>query len=157
MIIEHIYGTFKRNWGFTFTDLRGLEKVNGEFALIMTVYNLKRTINILGIPDLLQLIQNWKPDYKRVSLALKSSLFGLFKALLDFETLISKTNDLKIKLTQVQTQYPVKRLYASEMRFFQKTESFFHSLTFCRLPQWGISEHFTVNQAQMLIEALHLI
>ena len=30
-------------------------------------------------------------------------------------------------------------------------------LTFCRLPQWGISEHFTVNQAQMLIEALHLI
>jgi hypothetical protein len=30
-------------------------------------------------------------------------------------------------------------------------------ITFCRLPQWGISEHFTVNQAQMLIEALHLI
>jgi len=30
-------------------------------------------------------------------------------------------------------------------------------VTFCRLPQWGISEHFTVNQAQMLIEALHLI
>jgi hypothetical protein len=29
-------------------------------------------------------------------------------------------------------------------------------LTFCRLPQWGISEHFTVNQAQMLIEAQHL-
>ena len=28
--------------------------------------------------------------------------------------------------------------------------------TVCRLPQWGISEHFTVNQAQMLIEALHL-
>jgi hypothetical protein len=30
-------------------------------------------------------------------------------------------------------------------------------VTFCRLPQWGISEHFTVNQAQILIEALHLI
>jgi hypothetical protein len=28
--------------------------------------------------------------------------------------------------------------------------------TVCRLPQWGISEHLTVNQAQMLIEALHL-
>jgi len=25
------------------------------------------------------------------------------------------------------------------------------------LPQWGLSEHFTVNQAQMLIEALNLI
>ncbi len=30
-------------------------------------------------------------------------------------------------------------------------------VTFCRLPQWGISEHFTVNQAQALIVALHLI
>jgi hypothetical protein len=30
-------------------------------------------------------------------------------------------------------------------------------VTFCRLPQWGISEYFTVNQAQMLIDALHLI
>jgi hypothetical protein len=31
------------------------------------------------------------------------------------------------------------------------------SLTVCRLPQWGISEHFTVNQAESLIEALQLI
>jgi hypothetical protein len=30
-------------------------------------------------------------------------------------------------------------------------------LTVWRLPQWGISEHFTINQAQTLIEALHLI
>ncbi|GHB27690.1 hypothetical protein GCM10008106_05550 [Mongoliitalea lutea] len=125
MIIEHIYGTAKRKWGFNFTDLRGLEKVNGEFALIMTVYNLKRTINILGIPELLQLIQNWKPDYKRVSLALKSSLFGLFKALLAFKTLISKTNELNLILTQVQDYLSTNPLYASEMRFFQKTESFF--------------------------------
>jgi radical SAM protein with 4Fe4S-binding SPASM domain len=125
MIIEHIYGTAKRKWGFNFTDLRGLEKVNGEFALIMTVYNLKRTINILGIPELLQLIQNWKPDYKRVSLALKSSLFGLIKALLAFKTLISKTNELNLKLTQVQDYLYTNPLYASEMRFFQKTESFF--------------------------------
>jgi hypothetical protein len=30
-------------------------------------------------------------------------------------------------------------------------------ITVWRLAQWGISEHFTVNQAQMLIEALNLI
>lgn len=125
MIIEHIYGTAKRKWGFNFTNLRGLEKVNGEFALIMTVYNLKRTINILGIPDLLQLIQNWKPDYKRVSLDLKSSLFGLFKALLAFKTLIYKTNELNLKLTQVQDHLSMNPLYASKTRFFQKTEGFF--------------------------------
>lgn len=125
MIIEHIYGTAKRKWGFNFTNLRGLEKVNGEFALIMTVYNLKRTINILGIPDLLQLIQNWKPDYKRVSLDLNSSLFGLFKAILAFKTLIYKTNELNLKLTQVQDHLSMNPLYASETRFFQKTEGFF--------------------------------
>ena len=113
--------TAKRKWGFNFTDLRGLEKVNGEFALIMTVYNIKRIINILGIPDLLQLIQNWKPDYKRVSLALKSSLFGLFKILLNFETLFIKTNDLNTKLTQVQAQCHMRPLYAPKMQFFEET------------------------------------
>ena len=29
--------------------------------------------------------------------------------------------------------------------------------TVCRLPQWGISEDKTVNQAETLIEAMHLI
>jgi hypothetical protein len=78
MIIEHIFGTVKRKWGFNYTDLRGLPKVNGEFALIMTVYNLKRSINILGTQDLLQKIKTWKPDYEKVFLALKSSVFDLF-------------------------------------------------------------------------------
>ena len=41
---------------------------------------------------------------------------------------------------------------------FAVSLSFFRlCITFCRLPQWGISEHFTFNQAQTLIEALHLI
>jgi len=125
MIIEHIFGTFKRKWGFSFTDLRGLEKVNGEFAHIMTVYNLKRTINILGVPDLLLIIQNWKPDYERVSLTLKSSLSSLFKALWNYKNLKTKTNHYKEKLTEVQELIHIKALYASEMHFFQKTESFF--------------------------------
>ncbi|MBL7928042.1 MAG: transposase, partial [Bacteroidia bacterium] len=54
MMNEHIFGTIKRKWGYNYTDLRGLQKVNGEVALIMTVYNLKRVINILGIESLLK-------------------------------------------------------------------------------------------------------
>ena len=73
MIIEHIFGTVKRKWGYGYTDLRGLEKVNGEFALIMTVYNLRRTINILGMPDLLEKLRKWEPDYQKVSLPSKST------------------------------------------------------------------------------------
>lgn len=64
-INEHIFGTIKRQWGYNHTNLRGLEKVNGEMALIMTVYNMKRAMNILGIPQLLKLLATWKPDYDK--------------------------------------------------------------------------------------------
>ena len=64
---EHIFGTIKRQWGYNHTNLSGLEKVNGEMALIMTVYNIKRSINILGIENLLSKLQNWKPDYAKAS------------------------------------------------------------------------------------------
>jgi transposase len=71
-INEHIFGTIKRHgptfrWGFNHTNLRGLEKVNGEMALIMTVYNIKRSINVLGIDEILEKLKNWTPDYKRVT------------------------------------------------------------------------------------------
>jgi hypothetical protein len=33
---------------YFYPDLRGLEKVNGEIALVMTVYNFRPVINILG-------------------------------------------------------------------------------------------------------------
>jgi len=33
-IVEHPFGTIKRNWGYTFTLVRGKEKVDGEMALI---------------------------------------------------------------------------------------------------------------------------
>uniref|UniRef100_UPI001F306A9E transposase n=1 Tax=Flavobacterium covae TaxID=2906076 RepID=UPI001F306A9E len=46
-INEHIFGTIKHQWGYNHTNLIGLEKVNGEHSLIMLVYNIKRTINIL--------------------------------------------------------------------------------------------------------------
>jgi len=65
-INEHIFGTIKRKWGYNHTNLIGLEKVNGEMALIMTVYNFKRVMNILGIQPFLEKIKNWKPDYERI-------------------------------------------------------------------------------------------
>jgi len=34
---------------------------------VMTVYNMKRAINILGIEKLLEKLKAWKPDYKKVS------------------------------------------------------------------------------------------
>lgn len=67
-INEHIFGTVKRQWGYNHTNLRGLEKVNGEHSLICLVYNIKRVINILGMTDLMEKIKHWQPDYKRIAL-----------------------------------------------------------------------------------------
>jgi len=62
---EHVFGTIKRVWGYYYTNLKGLRKVNGEWSLIMTVYNMKRTINILGFEELMQKLNAWKPEYKK--------------------------------------------------------------------------------------------
>lgn len=92
-INEHIFGTIKRQWGYNHTNLTGLEKVNGEHSLIMLVYNIKRTINILGVPDLIAKFKVWKSPYKRILLFLKKTTHTkLFLAHIIFET---KLNTLK--------------------------------------------------------------
>lgn len=70
-INEHIFGTIKRQWGYNHTNLTGLEKVNGEHSLIMLVYNIKRSINILGVKDLIAKLKGWNPPYKAKVLFLK--------------------------------------------------------------------------------------
>jgi transposase len=77
-INEHIFGTIKRKWGYNYTDLIGLEKVNGEHSLIMLVYNIKRSINILGVPDLIAKLKSWNSPYKRkVSFLIKTEYIKL--------------------------------------------------------------------------------
>lgn len=48
-IIEHVFGTIKRQWGYDHILLKGLRKNDGEFGLIYLVYNFRRIINILGV------------------------------------------------------------------------------------------------------------
>ena len=57
-IVEHPFGTIKRAWGYTYTLLKGLEKVKAEMGLIFTVYNLRRAVSILSVPELLRLLKN---------------------------------------------------------------------------------------------------
>jgi transposase len=77
-INEHIFGTIKRQWGYNHTNLTGLEKVNGEHSLIMLVYNIKRSINILGVPDLIAKLKKWNSPYKaKVLFLIKTSYLKL--------------------------------------------------------------------------------
>lgn len=78
-INEHIFGTIKRKWGYYYTNLKGLEKVNGEHSLICLSYNIKRVINILGFDKLMEKFKKWKPDYKRIRFCFqKPSQSGAF-------------------------------------------------------------------------------
>jgi transposase len=73
-ICEHPFGTIKRHFGYTHTLLKGLQKVNGEMNLIMFCYNFMRTKNILGFDKMMEHINNWQPDYDKVTCALKNAL-----------------------------------------------------------------------------------
>lgn len=51
-IVEHPFGTIKRQWGYTHTLMKGLEKVKGEFSIIMLCYNIRRVLTIMGTQGL---------------------------------------------------------------------------------------------------------
>lgn len=57
-LCEHPFGTLKRTWGYGYFLLRGFEKVRGEFSLQALAYNLRRCINILGVPAMVQALQS---------------------------------------------------------------------------------------------------
>jgi transposase len=51
-ITEHQFGTLKRQWGFTFTLMKGKENVLTEVNLMMMAYNLRRLMSIFDINTL---------------------------------------------------------------------------------------------------------
>jgi transposase len=52
-VIEHPFGHIKRNLGAGQFLLRGKEKVDAEFSILATCFNMARLITIIGIPGLL--------------------------------------------------------------------------------------------------------
>lgn len=59
-VVEHPFGTIKRSWGFTYTLLKGIQKVSGEMALIFLSYNIKRTVSIMGVSKLIEALKTWQ-------------------------------------------------------------------------------------------------
>ena len=51
-ITEHQFGTLKRQWGFTYTLMRGKDHVLTEVNMMMICYNLRRLMSIFGIDEL---------------------------------------------------------------------------------------------------------
>ncbi len=52
-LAEHPFGTIKRGMDAGYFLLRVLEKVRAEMSLTVLAYNLKRVINLVGVPRLM--------------------------------------------------------------------------------------------------------
>ena len=53
-IVEHPFGTIKRQWSMDHILLKGLKKNSGEFGLIYFTYNFRRVLNIFGFKKLIK-------------------------------------------------------------------------------------------------------
>ncbi|MBL1279271.1 MAG: IS1182 family transposase [Fluviicola sp.] len=73
-ITEHQFGTLKRQWGFTFTLMKGKENVLSEVNLMMTVYNLRRLMSIFSVDELKNKLRELAFDFFKI--------FGLNQAVL---------------------------------------------------------------------------
>jgi len=51
-VTEHQFGTLKRQWGFTFTLMKGKENVLSDVNMKMICYNLRRLMSIFGVKEL---------------------------------------------------------------------------------------------------------
>lgn len=57
MMVEHPFGTVKRNLGFTYFLTRGNENVKAESFMHFFTYNLIRVINIVGATKLIEILE----------------------------------------------------------------------------------------------------
>ena len=110
-ICEHPFGTIKRQWGYTYTLMKGLQKVNGEMNLVMLVYNIKRTISILGFEKMMQAIQNWKPDYKKVICALKNRFMKMIYRQNERSIFLPVNRLIFLKAVSISYTRRIKQLY----------------------------------------------
>jgi len=74
-IVEHPYGTIKRQWGFNYIlTKKGIGRASSDVGLMFIAYNLRRISNILA-RDVLK-------EYLRILISLLQQVFDLFKAIL---------------------------------------------------------------------------
>jgi transposase len=78
-ICEHPFGTTKQTLGWSHFLVRGIEKVSGENALIMFIYNFRRILNLIG-PNLFRklmraLKNNENIDAIKAEIALHIAVF----------------------------------------------------------------------------------
>jgi len=90
-ITEHQFGTLKRQWGFTFTLMKGKQHVLTEVNLMMMCYNLRRLMSIFDTNTLKSLLKEAFFGF--------SSLFEPFGVVLS--DLYCTTSNLRMKYIHI--------------------------------------------------------
>lgn len=62
-IVEHVFGTIKRAFGYTHFLLKKNEKVRGESFMHFLIYNMKRAIKIINIKEIIMAIEQKQYQY----------------------------------------------------------------------------------------------
>lgn len=65
-LIEHVFGTIKRNFNQEYFLTRGKDNVSGEMGLTALAYNIRRVINILGAKRLIAIAQAMKAGKENI-------------------------------------------------------------------------------------------
>jgi hypothetical protein len=81
-IVEHPFGTIKRQWGFNFIITKKyIERAEADFGFTMIAYNLRRVINIIGMDRFKQYMESIFPFFWSKTALLKPllSVFATLK------------------------------------------------------------------------------
>jgi hypothetical protein len=66
-IVEHPYGTIKRQWGYSYIMTKQfMHRASSDVGFIMTAYNLRRIINILGKDVFRQYLENMRTRFLHI-------------------------------------------------------------------------------------------
>jgi transposase len=92
-IVEHPYGTIKRQWGFSYImTKKGMNRASADVGFILTAYNLRRLINIVGSRSLTKYLASIFSDlcsmFDHLKLFLSLIIQMLYKTMKNLKTFI---------------------------------------------------------------------
>ena len=78
-IVEHPYGTIKRQWGFSYIlTKKGIRRASSDVGFMFIAYNLRRIISILGENRLMEYLRILVPMFLTVSAFLRRKIRRLW-------------------------------------------------------------------------------
>ena len=75
-IVEHPYGTIKRQWGFYYIiTKKGMKRASADVGFMFIAYNLRRLMNIIDTTTFKKFLQELTPVFNQVLTSLKAIIF----------------------------------------------------------------------------------